>query len=111
MIAAACSDGHMDTQERERIMSRVEQLELRPDEKALVFDALQAPPSLPALCEQVDSPELATEVYLSSLLAVDRTRTDARLYLDALAFRLGLPQGLVQQLHTDVERQEALEAA
>ena len=111
MIAAACADGHMDTQERGRIMSRVEQLDLRPDEKALVFDALQAPPSLPTLCEQVDSPELATEVYLSSLLAVDRTRADARLYLDALAFRLGLPQGLVQQLHNDVERQEALAAA
>ena len=111
MIAAACADGHLDTGERSRIMSRVEQLELQPDEKALVFDALQSPPSLTALCEQIDSPELATEVYLSSLLAVDRTRTDARLYLDALAFRLGLPQGLVQQLERDVETQEALVAA
>lgn len=110
MIAAACADGHLDTEERSRIMSRVEQLELQPDEKALVFDALQSPPSLTELCEQIDSPELATEVYLSSLLAVDRSRTDARLYLDALAFRLGLPQGLVAQLERDVETQEALAA-
>ena len=111
MIAAACADGHLDTEERGRIMARLELMELPPAEKALVFDALQSPPSLTALCEQIDSPELATEVYLSSLLAVDRTRTDARLYLDTLAFRLGLPQGLVQQLERDVETEETLVAA
>tara|TARA_R110000823_G_scaffold139607_7_gene269556 strand:- start:20105 stop:20788 length:684 start_codon:yes stop_codon:yes gene_type:complete len=102
MIAAACADGHMDMQERERILHRVDSLTLAPDEKALVFDALQAPLSLSQLCQRVDSPELAAEVYLSSVLAVDNSRSEARLYLDALAFRLGLPQGLVERLHEEV---------
>ena len=102
MIAAACADGHMDAQERERILSRVGTLELAADEKALVFDALQAPLSLAQLCQQVDSPEVAAEVYLSSLMAVDHSRSEAQLYLDALAFRLGLPQGLVERLHNEV---------
>jgi uncharacterized membrane protein YebE (DUF533 family) len=53
-------------------------------------------------------------VYLSSLVAIDRHRTEARLYLDALAFRLGLPDGLVAQLHEQVEeadRQAMAEAS
>lgn len=68
----------------------------------LVFDALQAPLSLAELCEWVDSPKLAAEVYLSSLMAVDQDRTEASLYLDALAFRLGLPEGLVMRLQQEV---------
>lgn len=98
MIAAACADGHMDSAERKRILVRVDQMGLASDEKALVFDALQAPLSLNAICDRVDSPELAAEVYLSSLMAVEQERPEARLYLDALAFRLGLPDGLAARL-------------
>jgi uncharacterized membrane protein YebE (DUF533 family) len=99
MIAAACADGHLDAGERERIMARVSEAGLAPDEKALVFDSLQQPLGLAELSQRVDCPELAAEVYMASLLAVDRTRSEAQLYLDALAFRLGLPQALVTQLH------------
>ena len=103
MIAAACADGHIDSAERRRILNQVDNFELAADEKALVFEALESPLSLSSLCERVDSPEVAAEVYLSSLVVVDRDRTEARLYLDALAFRLGLPEGLVSQLHLQVE--------
>ena len=103
MIAAACADGHMDSAERQRILAQVDNFELAADEKALVFEALESPLSLSALCERVDSPEVASEVYLASLVAIERDRTEARLYLDALAFRLGLPEGLVNQMHQRVE--------
>lgn len=99
MISAACADGHLDNDERGRIMARVEEARLAPDEKALVFDSLQQPLSLTDLSQRVDTPELAAEVYLASLLAVDSSRIQAELYLDALAFRLGLPQALVAQMH------------
>jgi len=102
MIAAACADGHMDVAERKRILMRVDDMGLAGEEKALVFDALQEPPSLSAICERVDSPELAAEVYLSSLLAVDSQNSEARLYLDALAFRLGIPDTLVASLQQQV---------
>ena len=98
MIAAAAADGHLDSAERQRIMARLEQLELAPQEKTLVIDALQRPPSQAELCACVDCPELATEVYLSSLLAVDTECAQAALYLDTLAHRLNLPAGLVAQL-------------
>lgn len=111
MIAAACADSHIDDDERQRIMNRVDELGLAPEETAMVFDSLQSPLSLAQLCERVDSPELATEVYLSSLMAVDAERTEARLYLDALAFRLGLPTALREQVHRSVDRGQVLQVA
>ena len=102
MIAAACADGHLDGDERERIMQQVSAAELAADEKALVIDAMQNPPSQMQLCQGVDCPELAAEVYMASALAVDETRTEAGLYLDALAYRLGIPEGLVQQIHNQL---------
>jgi uncharacterized membrane protein YebE (DUF533 family) len=111
MIAAACADGHLDAEERSRILDRAEDLGLAPDEKALVVDALQAPLTLADLCGRVDSPELALEVYLASALAVDRSRREATLYLDALAFRLGLPPALVDQVHADLRQGEGRKAA
>lgn len=102
MIAAACADGHIDAVERERILTRVDGMGLSAEERAMVFDALQSPLPLAALCERVDSPEVAAEVYMASLMAVDRERPEARLYLDALAFRLGLPEALVLRMHDSV---------
>jgi uncharacterized membrane protein YebE (DUF533 family) len=107
MIAAAAADGHLDSAERQRIMVRLEQLELAPSEKTLVMDALQQPPSQAALCAQVNCPEVATEVYLSSLLAVDAECAQAALYLDTLAHRLNLPAGLVTQLKLAAEAEAA----
>lgn len=111
MIAAACADGHLDARERERILTRVDELGMAPDEKALVFDALRSPLSLSELGQRVDCPELAAEVYLASLLVVDEERTAARLYLDALAHRLRLPEGLVAQIHQQVDAAAELKVA
>lgn len=102
MIAAACADGHMDKHERERIMAQVADAELAADERAMVFDALHQPLSLAELSQRVDCPELATEVYMASLLAVDETRIEAELYLDALAYRLGVPDALVAQMRSQL---------
>ena len=111
MVAAACADGHLDQGERNAILMRVNEMSLSGEEKAMVFDALQSPPTLAELCEQVDSPELSAEVYLSSLLAIDTSRPEARMYLDALAFRLGLPPGMVAQLERGLEQDVARDFA
>ncbi|SMF29218.1 Uncharacterized membrane protein YebE, DUF533 family [Alteromonadaceae bacterium Bs31] len=102
MIAAACSDGHLDGDERARVFTKVEQLNLDRDEKALVFDSLNSPLSLDQLCARVDCSETAIDVYLASYLAVDSGATDAKFYLEALAYRLNLPRSLVEQIETEV---------
>jgi uncharacterized membrane protein YebE (DUF533 family) len=106
MIAAACADGHMDQAERERVMAEVSKTDLAPDEKALVFDSMQKPLSLTELSRRVDCPELAAEVYMASLLAIDSSRTESEIYLDALAFRLGVPEELKTQMHQQVHTPE-----
>ncbi|MGD8347501.1 MAG: tellurite resistance TerB family protein [Lysobacterales bacterium] len=111
MIAAAGADGHMDGDERRKIMDRVVQLDLAADEKSMVFDSLNAPLSMNAICDRVDSQELAVEVYLASLMVVDRSRSEAALYLDALAYRLGLPEKLVAALIAEAESQAQQAAA
>ena len=90
--------------ERERVMNSVNEAGLASDEKALVFDSLHQPLSITELSNRVDCPELAAEVYMASLIAVDNSRPEAAHYLDALAFRLGVPPALVTQM-----QQQALE--
>ena len=102
MIAAAYADGHMDAGEREKILQQLGSMQLDPEEKAIAYDALSKPLAVKDLCEQVNCPELATEVYLASLVAMDRSRLGADIYLEALAFRLGLPQPLVEQLNNSL---------
>ncbi|GAB5452427.1 MAG: tellurite resistance TerB family protein [Halioglobus sp.] len=111
MVTAAGADGHVDRDERSRIMQRAESLSLPPEEKALLFEVLNRPLTMAQICERVDSPELATEVYLSSLLAVDTSHPEARVYLDGLAFRLGLPEGLVKELKARADEAEGLNVA
>ena len=103
MVAAANADGHIDRDERERIMERVQTLCLAAEERAMVFDTMASPLSLTDVCARVTCPETATQVYLASLIALDQTRPAAQLYLDALAFRLGLPPELAEQLHRSIE--------
>ena len=57
--AAAAADGHLDSAERQRIMARLEQLELAPPEKTLLMDGLQQPPSGPWLERECRSGLLA----------------------------------------------------
>jgi len=106
MVAAANADGHLDAGERQRILERAASLQLAAEEKAALFDVLNDPPTMAWISERVDCPELAAEVYLSSLLAIDRSGPEAQFYLDGLAFRLGLPKPLVAQLHRAVEAEE-----
>ncbi len=107
MIAAAHSDGHIDPNERNRMMEQVAEMALQPDEKALLFDALSSPLSLVELCRIVDCPELAAEVYLCSLLVLDQSLIHSSIYLDALAQRLEIPFDFTKHLHTNIEQESA----
>ncbi|MCR9104423.1 MAG: tellurite resistance TerB family protein [Gammaproteobacteria bacterium] len=111
MVAAACADGHLDEHERSTIFATVNEMSLSHEEKAMVFDTLESPPSLAELCERVSSPEVAAEVYLASAMAIDIERVQGRMYLDALAFRLGLPPGMVAQMESGLQQEAASNVA
>lgn len=102
MIAAANCDGTIDQQERETILRRLEEGGLSAEERDWVRRELEAPPSLDTLLAQVDSPELARELYLVSLLAIDVDTDAERHYLDYIQKRLGLDESVAGEIQTQL---------
>ncbi len=113
MIAAAYSDGHIDSDEQNRIFAEVDRMRLSSEEKALLFDELRNPLSMQELIKAVPSQEAAVEVYAASLVAIDETTSDGQLYLRSLASALSLPNDLVVSMYEQAElaRMEGEKAA
>jgi uncharacterized membrane protein YebE (DUF533 family) len=103
MIGAARADGHIDADERNRIFEQVEKAGLDAEAKAFVFDSLNAPIGVTEVAAAARTPEQASEIYLVSRLAVNPDELAERAYLQALAHRLNLPDGLVAHLDRQVE--------
>lgn len=102
MIAAAKADGQIDAGENQRIFSQLQQLDLAAEEKAFLLEEFGKPLNIDAIVKEVQSPEVAAEVYAASLLAVDTLTPAEKAYLDMLAARLNLDQALVRELHNSV---------
>jgi uncharacterized membrane protein YebE (DUF533 family) len=99
MISAAKADGQIDAEEKDRIFKRLEAMPLSAEEKAFVFDELASPLDLDAVVARADTPEHAAEIYAASLVAMKPDTAIERSYLEALAFKLKLPSGLVEEIH------------
>ncbi|HPW55734.1 MAG TPA: DUF533 domain-containing protein [Thermoanaerobaculaceae bacterium] len=99
MAAAAWADGVVDEEERAAIRDRLATSGLSEEEQAHFLAELATPPRLGELIPKVDSPQLAEQVYLVSLLATRADTAAEREYLKGLASRLALDPGTVQRLH------------
>ena len=98
MIAAAKADGHLDDRERELIEQALSREEDDPELRRWQEDVLRRPLDPAAVAQAATTPEIASEMYLASLLMVDETSYMERAYLDELARQLKLPDGLKSQL-------------
>jgi uncharacterized membrane protein YebE (DUF533 family) len=107
MISAAKADGYIDQGEQERIFDRVGALDLDAESKAYLMDQLRSPLDLDALVAAARQPEVATEVYAASLLAIDPDHPAEKAYLQMLAARLGLDESLVAEIHRAAEAARA----
>jgi uncharacterized membrane protein YebE (DUF533 family) len=103
MIAASKADGVLDAQERERIFARVSESGLGQAEQDEVLRLMTQPADLDSIVRDVDSKELATEIYAASLMAVSPASRAERAWLDMLAARLGLEGDLTLELDRSVE--------
>lgn len=99
MVVAAGADGAIDPQERTAILDRLATSGLSTPEQEFVLAELDTPPSLETLLTQVDSPALAEQVYLVSLLATRADTAAERAYLQHLQSRLALDPQTVRRLH------------
>lgn len=107
MIAASRADGRLDAQESQAIFQRIESLDLSPDDRDLLVVEMGRPVDMDAIVNSAHSPEVAAEIYLASLLAIDVDTAAEKSYLAMLAARLNIPPELVAELHRQVESQTA----
>ena len=102
MIAAAKSDGHIDDTERARIMDKIQLSGLGAEAQSFIEKELAAPTDIDALVRAAVSEEQKVELYTASRLAIDPDSRAERGYLDLLAGRLGLADGLVDHIEVTV---------
>lgn len=103
MIAASKADGMVEASERDRIFAKVNETGLSQGDQDQVLQLLTQPLDLESVVRGVGTPELATEIYAASLLAVSPANRAERAYLDMLAARLGLESSLTMQIEQAVE--------
>ncbi len=104
MIAAAKADGNIDSEEKRRLFDRLGQVDLGEDEQSFLFDELTKPLDIDAVAAGARTPEMAAQIYAASLVAIDPDLPAEKEYLIALAGKLKLPAGLVQELHDAARR-------
>lgn len=102
MIAAAKSDGHIDAAERARVMDKIHLSGLGAEAEAFLEKELATPTDVDALVKAAISEEQKVELYTASRLAIDPDSRAERGYLDLLAGRLGLADGLVDHIEATV---------
>ena len=102
MIAAGKSDGHLDERERGLLEAELSRLETDPAQRAWYEAELRRPLDPAEVARAATTPELASEMYLASLLVADETSFMEGAYLDELARQLRLPDGLKTALHAQV---------
>jgi len=105
MIAAARSDGRLDAKESQAIFQRIETLGLDPDSQSLIVAEMRRPVDMDAIVNSATSPEVAAEIYIASLLAIDMDTPAEQSYLAMLAARLNIPPDLAAELRRQVEAQ------
>ncbi len=103
MIAAAKADGHVDAEEQGRIFSKLDELALDTEAKAFVMDELRAPLDIDRVVARANTPEMALEIYAASRLTIEPDHPAEKAYLQMLAARLGLEDGLVAELERAVQ--------
>lgn len=109
MISAANADGHIDQVEHGQIQQQIQAMELAADEKAFLFDQLNAPSDPVAVARLSQGEEHSAEIYLASALAIDVDTPEELRYLERLSDALRLPAALRTELdrHATAAKQDA----
>lgn len=109
LVAASKADGHIDARERETIEGEFVRIGADPAMREWLHAELEKPLDPAEVARAATSPELAAEMYLASLLAVDEQSFMERAYLDELARQLGIDDSLKARLEAQVR--EAMAAS
>lgn len=102
LVAAAKSDGHIDDRERALIEGEFTRLDSDRELQHWLHAELNKPLDPAEVARAAQTPEMAAEMYLASVMMVDEENFMERAYLDELARQLRLDPGLRQELESQV---------
>jgi uncharacterized membrane protein YebE (DUF533 family) len=101
LVAAAKADGHIDARERQVIEGEFARLAPDAEVQQWMQAELDKPLDPAEVARAASSPEIASEMYLASLVAADEQNFMERSYLDELARQLGLDDALKRRLEQE----------
>ncbi|WP_278438246.1 tellurite resistance TerB family protein [Pseudomonas oryzihabitans] len=101
LIAAAKADGHVDDQERQAIEAEMAKLDNDPELRGWLQRELEQPLDPAKVAAAAETPEMAAEMYLASLMLIDDQQYMEKAYLDELARQLRLEPGLRAELERE----------
>ena len=102
LVAAAKSDGHIDERERALIEGEFTRLDSSQALQHWLHAELNKPLDPAEVARAAQTPEMAAEMYLASVMMVDQENFMERAYLDELARQLRLDPALRQELENQV---------
>lgn len=98
MIAAAKADGHIGPEEKNLIEAEVQRLANSDADRRWLHNELEKPADPAAVAAMAQTPEMAAEIYLASLIVTEQDSFMERAYLDELARSLQLEPSLKAEL-------------
>ncbi|MEM9603086.1 MAG: DUF533 domain-containing protein [Pseudomonadota bacterium] len=96
MLMACKADGEIDERERQRIGEHLG--DISPDEAAFVREVMQAPVDVEGLARETPK-DMAQQVYMMSVLAIDLDAQSEAQYLHSLAQALDVSQATCNAIH------------
>ncbi len=99
MINAAKADGHIDEKEMEKLLGKLKESGADPEMQQFVLQEMQKPLDLDELVRAIPDEAVAAQAYLAALFTIEVDTEAERQFLNELANRTGLDQGVVNQLH------------
>lgn len=105
LVAAAKADGHVDARERQVIEGEFARINQDESVQAWLHNELEKPLDPAEVAKAGTTPEIASEMYLASLLVADEQNFMERAYLDELARQLKLDDALKARLEQQLADQ------
>jgi uncharacterized membrane protein YebE (DUF533 family) len=104
LVAAAKADGHIDTRERQVIEGEFSRVNQDAELQQWLHAELEKPLDPAEIARAATTPEIASEMYLASLMAADEQNFMERAYLDELARQLKLDDALKVRLEQQLKQ-------
>jgi uncharacterized membrane protein YebE (DUF533 family) len=104
LVAAAKADGHVDDRERQLIEGEFTKLTNDQELQHWLQAELNKPLDPAEVARAANTPEMAAEMYIASVMLVDEEHFMERAYLDELARQLRLDPALKAELEAQVRQ-------